>query len=171
MHPIYSRILWGQVPLFYCNMDKDNIKRSVIEIVENNDFFLVEIKFQSQGKLLLYIDSLSKDVTIEDCVMVSRKLLKEYEDLTETLSLEVSSPGIDHPFRVKEQYLKNIGREVEVLQKDGIKKTGKLLKLNLDSIILEETITKRENKKKITETLKNKIDFEYIKSTKLVIKV
>ncbi len=44
-------------------------------------------------------------------------------------SLEVSSPGLDEPLKLKRQYQKNIGRNVEVTLQDGSKKEGKLLSI------------------------------------------
>jgi ribosome maturation factor RimP len=81
-------------------------------------------------------------------------------------SLEVSSPGIDKPLKLQRQYLKNIGRDVEVLFNDDSKKTGTLLQVSDEDIILEETTGK--GKKAVTTQLV--IPFSNIKTTTVQIK-
>ena len=57
-------------------------------------------------------------------------LKKQECSRTTIFHLEVSSPGLDEPLKLHRQYLKNIGRKVEVLLKDGRKIEGKLLEVN-----------------------------------------
>jgi ribosome maturation factor RimP len=80
-------------------------------------------------------------------------------------SLEVSSPGLDEPLKSFRQYKKNAGRPVEVLLNDGAKVEGKMLEVNEQEIVVEET--KGKNKKK--EILLHHLPFESIKSTKIQI--
>jgi len=81
-------------------------------------------------------------------------------------SLEVSSPGLDEPLKMHRQYVKNIGRTVEVLFEDGSKKEGKLITVTDADILLEHTEGK--GKKAITQQLV--IPFNHIKSTTVQIK-
>jgi ribosome maturation factor RimP len=80
-------------------------------------------------------------------------------------SLEVSSPGIDEPFKVFRQYTKNIGRNVEVMLNDGNIVEGKLLAASENLIQLEYT----EGKNKKAVTLVKEIPFEEIKQTTVLI--
>jgi ribosome maturation factor RimP len=96
-----------------------------------------------------------------------------YKDLEETsffpggdFSLEVSSPGLDEPLKLRRQYLKNIGRAIEVLRVDGVKNEGKLLTVSEEEIVVEEE--KGKGKKK--ELVQHTILFTNIKSTKIQIK-
>ncbi len=97
-------------------------------------------------------------------------------------SLEVSSPGLDEPLKLYRQYKKNVGRKVEVLQKDGVKIEGSLKDVNEQEITVEEARSKKPahaatqhnpggksipSKKK--ELIEHKILFESIKSTKIQI--
>ena len=77
-------------------------------------------------------------------------------------SLEVSSPGLDEPLKLHRQYLKNIGRFVEVTGNDGIKKEGKLLTVTEEEIIVEEE--KGKGKKK--EIVQHTIPFDKYKNNK-----
>ncbi|MGE5106508.1 MAG: ribosome assembly cofactor RimP, partial [Sphingobacteriales bacterium] len=78
-------------------------------------------------------------------------------------SLEVSSPGLDEPLKMFRQYKKNIGRNVEIITKDGQHKEGKLIEITEDGIIVEET--KGKNKKK--EVINHTFLFDHIKTTKI----
>ena len=81
-------------------------------------------------------------------------------------SLEVSSPGLDEPLKLKRQYKKNVGRFVEVTLLDGTKKEGKLLEASEDGILIEW----EEGKGKKKETKQETILFEQVKTTKIQIK-
>ena len=76
--------------------------------------------------------------------------------------MKVCSPGIDRAFVVDEQYLKNIGRDVKVLLKNGKRTSGKIISYE-DNLTLEKVSKKNEIKKII-------INKEDIKETKLKIK-
>ena len=55
----------------------------------------------------------------------------------EDFALEVSSPGLDSPFRVIEQYQKNIGKKINLVKTDGEKLDGILKKTGENGIVLE----------------------------------
>jgi len=57
-------------------------------------------------------------------------------------SLEVSSPGVDTPLQMHRQYIKNIGRKVEITFTDGAIKTGRLVEVTGSDIIIEEAPVK-----------------------------
>jgi ribosome maturation factor RimP len=98
---------------------------------------------------------------------VNRKLYKLIEEQAfypeGDFSLEVSSPGLDEPLKLHRQYLKNIGRNVEVIKLDGTKIEGVLKEALEDHIILEET--KGKNKKR--ETVSHTIPSNNIKTIKV----
>ena len=75
----------------------------------------------------------------------------------EDYSLEVSSPGLGGSFRVKQQYEKNVGRDIEVLYTDGIKVRGKLVSVSEKGIVLAISGDDEE------------IGFEEIKTAKAII--
>ncbi|HNJ58157.1 MAG TPA: ribosome maturation factor, partial [Chitinophagaceae bacterium] len=95
------------------------------------------------------------------------KLIEEagiYEE--GNFSLEISSPGVGEPLKLKRQYQKNIGRNIEVIFIDESKKDGKLLDVMEDSILVENTTGK--GKKAVTQQLV--ISFLNIKTTTVQIK-
>ena len=135
-------------------------------LVNDPSFFLVEIKVKPTNNFKVFLDG-DQGITIEKCITYNRALYRKMEEAgffpDGDFSLEVSSPGLDEPLKLYRQYKKNIGRNVEVLLKDGIKKTGKMIDVLESEIVVEET--KGKNKKK--EVLRHNFPFANIKSTKI----
>jgi ribosome maturation factor RimP len=129
-------------------------------------YFLVEIKIKPTNNVKIFIDG-DQGVTIEKCISWNRALYRKLEETNlfpnGDFSLEVSSPGVDEPLKLFRQYKKNIGRSVEVILKDGMKVTGKMIDVQEAAITVEET--KGKNKKK--EVLQHVFPFDNIKSTKI----
>ena len=136
-----------------------------------DDLFLVDLSVNSSKKINLLIDS-NEGIKISECVKISKSIRKKLEDRLDEYELNVSSPGVDQPFKVEKQYAKNIGRDIEIVLLTGEKRKGKLLNYKNDRIEIEETKkVKKENSTK-KETLIEIVDFETknVKSTKLVLK-
>ena len=131
--------------------------------------FLVELKLLPGNNIKVFVDG-DTGVAIDKLVHYNRALYKKIEESDlfpgGDFALEVSSPGLDEPLKMHRQYLKNIGRFVEVLIKDGLKKEGKLVSASEDEIVVEEE--KGKGKKK--ETVVHTIPVIEIKSTKIQIK-
>lgn len=127
-------------------------------------YFLVEVRVKPTNNVKLFLDG-DQGVTIEKCISWNRALYKKIEEENlypdGNFSLEVSSPGVDEPLKMLRQYKKNVGRSVEVILKDGIKITGKLIDVSEEAITVEET--KGKNKKK--EVIQHQFQFDQIKST------
>lgn len=152
-------------------------------ISEKPGVFLVDIKISLSNSVRIFLDA-DQGVSIDKLVQINRSLYKKIEENGifpgNDFSLEVSSPGLDEPLKMRRQYVKNIGKNVEVLRKDGIKTEGKLKEVNENFVIVEEekarltgNIKKNEagqgkNNKK--EYVEHNIPFENIKSTKIQIK-
>jgi len=102
-------------------------------------------------------------ITIDDCANLSRELsgvLEENGLAGENYLLEVSTPGLDHPLKLKRQYKKNIGRSVKVKLSDK-QVEGKLTAVTEESITLSQEIGK--GKKMETQTVE--IQFSEIEKT------
>jgi ribosome maturation factor RimP len=136
------------------------------DLLEENEFFIVSLEVNTSNKIRLLIDSM-KGIQIEDCVKVSRAIEHNLDRETEDFELEVSSPGLDAPFKVKEQYLKNIGRQVEVILKDGHTYKGLLVSANSDNFSVEITKLLRVEGKKRKQTIKEKVEFVFDEVSKV----
>lgn len=131
------------------------------ELKSSEDVFLVELKITPGNDIKVFLDA-DKGITIEKCTKLNRALYKHIEETAmfpeNNFSLEVSSPGIDEPLKLNRQYLKNIGRKVEVTLTDETKKEGKLISATQDEITIEEkTGTGKKLKAQTTNILFNQI--------------
>jgi len=149
------------------------IEQKVSELVEQQiadraDLFLVDVKMHSNGKLIILVDG-DSGIGIADCVAISRYVgfhLEEENTIEQAYNLEVSSPGIDTPLKLKRQYEKNIGRNLGIKLAEGVKREGKLLQVAEDGITIEEKIKEKGKKAELVESV---IPFDQIAETKVLI--
>src|SRR5690554_3134367 len=101
-------------------IDKKEIERLALERIDELDkgLFIVAISVSGNNVIQVEIDSEEGSVSIEDCVSVSRNIEHNLDREKQDFELQVSSAGLDKPFRVLKQYYKNIGNEVKVLLKE-----------------------------------------------------
>ena len=131
--------------------------------------FLVEIRIKPTSNVKVFLDA-DNGISIEKLIQYNRRLYKDIEESgifhNGDFSLEVSSPGLDEPLKLHRQYLKNIGRGVEIITKDGAKTEGKLISATGSEIVVEEERGKNKKREVITHV----ISFDNIKTTKIQIK-
>ncbi len=151
-------------------ISKERVHELLDEILTEKQAFLVDYSVSKGNKIKILIDKLD-GLSIQDCVEVSRFVEHRLNRDEEDFDLEVSSPGAGEPLKMREQYIKNAGRVVDVLTNDDANHKGKLLEVKDDGIVLEETrkVKKDGSKKKKTVTEIINISFNDIKKTKVVI--
>ena len=108
------------------NMIKDSVIQVVEPWLEERGFFLVDCKISTDNVISIEFESYKASVNIDDCSALSAFVESQFDREEEDFSLEVSSAGIGYPFKVKAQWLKLIGKDVEVRLKDGRKFVGVL---------------------------------------------
>lgn len=141
------------------------------KFTKDKDFYLVELKVNPDNQILIKFDSFN-GVTIDDCVSFSEFIESNLDREIEDYELEVSSPGLTEPFKVLQQYEKNIGNEVEVQTKEGNKFSGKLLSATDNEFVVQiKKMKKLENSKRKTVVTEN-VTFHYdeIKTTKYILR-
>ena len=106
-------------------INKETVKALVEEWLRKGDYFLVDIDFGSDDRIVIEIDH-TDGVWIEDCAELSRFLQERLGDELGDYELEVGSAGLGQPFKVEQQYRNHIGDEVEVIGQDGQKIKGVL---------------------------------------------
>ncbi len=131
-------------------------------------YFLVELKMSASKQFFVLYDADGSGVKINELAKLNR-VIREKIDATNLFpngdySLEVSSYGIDKPLLQYRQYVKNVGRNVEVKLKTNEMKEGLLESVTPNSITLKEQISKKEMK---TSTYL----FDDIQQTHLIIKI
>jgi ribosome maturation factor RimP len=130
--------------------------------------FVVDISVSVSNDISIYVDDMN-GITIDECRRISQAIEECLDREKEDYSLEVSSPGLTNPFRVKEQYLKNIGKQVEIVYVDGEKIVATLKAVSDNSITVETATVKKEANKKVVVTEQLDIDRINIKTVKSVI--
>ena len=118
--------------------DQNSIEHHLEGIIAGKDIFLVGVKVDNNNKIIVHIDT-PEGISIGDCARVSRELEEKLDRDREYFALEVSSPGLDSPFRVIEQYKKNVGKKINLVKTDGEKLEGVLKKTGENGIVLEMT--------------------------------
>jgi len=141
------------------------IRGWIDEHLSGSDCFLVDLTIKSGNRILVFIDS-DSSVHIEHCITLSKFIESQLDRDAEDFELNVSSAGLDHPYKLPRQYVKNIGRDVSVSLMDGTKLEGTLVAADELGFELLETI---KEKKKITQ-VKHKFNFTEIKEAKEIIK-
>ena len=131
-------------------------------------YFLVEISVKPTNNIKVFVDA-DQGAAIDQLSRINRALYKWIEENlfpNGDFSIEVSSPGLDEPLKLDRQYLKNIGRAVEIVLKNGLKKEGKLINVSENEVVIEEEIGKGKKK----EVVQHIILKEEIKTTKVQVK-
>lgn len=106
-------------------IDKNIVRDLVNQWLEDKEYFLVDVEVSADDKIVVEIDH-ADGVWIEDCVELSRFIEHHLSRDDEDYELEVGSAGLGQPFKVEQQYLNFIGKDVEVLGADGKKVKGVL---------------------------------------------
>ena len=152
-------------------------KTKVLELIDerfaelDNGLFLVDLTISKTNQINIEIDKHIGGVSVKDCMAVSRNVEHNLDREEADFELHVSSAGIDRPLRVLAQYVKNIGRGVELLMNDGTELEGVLKAATETEIEIETSrIEKIEGKKK-KETIVEQmvLPLNKIKETKIVI--
>lgn len=154
-------------------IDEKKIRELVNRIIEGTDLFIVELKLMPGNAIELVLDS-DTQLTVNDCARVNREMYDEL-DATETddFELTVFSAGLTEPLKLKRQYIKNIGREMDANLKSGRKIKGTLTAVNDNSIEIEYISKEKspEGKGKVNVVHKETIADDQLKSIKQIIKI
>ena len=152
-------------------IDKRVIEQLVEEKLASSSNYLVSVEVQLGNIIVVEIDN-DDAVSIDDCVELSRYIEEHLDRDAEDFELEVGSAGITSPFKVLRQYKKNIGNEVEVLTKNGVKLTGLLKSADEEGFVVTVTKQVKPEGAKRKVTIEEDLPYTYneIKYTKYLIR-
>jgi ribosome maturation factor RimP len=148
-------------------INKEDIE-NICKTALTDSQFIVEVKVSRTNDIIVSIDDF-EGLSIEECKRISRFVESHFDREVEDYSLELGSPGLANPFKVMEQYIKSLNKEVECVTIDGEKTTGTLLAAEKTHIVIGRTFTKKIENKRQTVSEETKINFSDIKSTRSVI--
>ena len=150
--------------------EKSIIKKLAEEWLEGKDYFLVDIDVSPDNRIVVEIDH-ADGVWIEDCVDLSKYIEDHLDRDKEDFELEVGSAGLGQPFKVPQQYINFIGKEVEVLDAEGkkIKGTLKAVDGNLFTVTTQEKVKVEGKKRPVLTPVDHQYEMDKVKYTKYII--
>ena len=164
----------GAVPSF-CSIDglfvhKEEITKWVADFLTSmgdESLYLVDVLWSKKNrKLEVFIES-DGNLTLGDVQNISREMQRSLENenlLGDSYRLDVSSPGVDRPLKLRRQYLKNIGRIVCLQLIDDQTLAGRIKEVGEEHLVIEPEIPGYK-KKKPTYGEPTSVNWEDIKQT------
>jgi len=148
-------------------IDRQLLTMTVEDAIKDTPLFIVDITVTPDNSITVEIDS-PDGLDIDTCAEITRKIESVFDRDIDDYSLEVGSAGLTAPFKVRGQYLKNVGNQVEVLTKGGVKLKGTLTAVGDDdfTVTVEKKVKEPGAKRPITveEPVNMKMaDTKYVK--------
>ena len=148
-------------PLILCTVINKYMKISeIIDAIDSEivarGLYIIEVTVSKDNDVEITIESEEGKVELEDCVAISRFFETKFDRETEDYSLTVTSAGLDQPFKVLKQFVKAVGKKVEVQLKGGKKIVAILEAAD------EESITLKYSQKEAVEGKKKKEIVEHV---------
>jgi ribosome maturation factor RimP len=151
-------------------MDQKQIKDLIDEALAlNESLYLVDVSISTNNKIQIVVDG-DNGVPLSECIRISRAVDNSLDRETEDFSLEVSTPDIAHPLKLKRQYIKNINRILKV-KTDDDEIEGTLQEADDDKIVLtwKAREAKPLGKGKVTVQKTVTIEYKDIKEARVKI--
>jgi len=141
----------------------EKIKEMAQSHLKDPGHFVVDVILSKHKpyKVTVILDG-DHGITIDDCSLLSRAISEDLDTIDlikDNYTLEVGTPGLDQPLKLKRQYARNVGRSLKIHQKDKSIMQGLLIETADEKIVIE-TEAKEKGKKK--EFIKTEIPFSEI---------
>ena len=151
-------------------IDKNVVRNLVEEWLKDKEYFLVDVEISPDDKIVVEIDH-ADGVWIDDCVQLSKYIEDRLNRDDEDYELEVGSAGLGQPFKVPQQYVNFIGKEVEVLDADGKKYRGVLKAVDGRdfTVTVKEKVKKEGAKRPTMEDVDRTFSMDGVKYAKYLI--
>lgn len=152
-------------------------KKRVTELINermaelDNGLFIVSLSISPSNVIFVELDKHEGNVSVDDCIRVSRNVEHNLDREEQDFELSVSSAGLDKGLRVFAQYKKNIGRGVKVKLNAGGTIEGEMIAATEKEITIQTTRKEKIEGKKKKETIveDHVIPMSNVKETKIVI--
>ncbi|WP_445956120.1 ribosome assembly cofactor RimP [Yeosuana sp.] len=139
-------------------------------LLERTDLFLIDMSISEDNQIKIVIDG-DTGVSVEDCMFVSRAIEHNLDREEVDFALEVASAGATTPLINKRQFIKNIGRNLQVKTSLNTIEAA-LVGANEEGISLEWKVRepKPQGKGKVTVKKEAVIAYSDIVEAKVMIK-
>lgn len=151
-------------------IDKNIVKTLVEEWLKDKEYFLVDIQVSPDDRIVVEIDH-ADGVWIEDCVALSKYIEDRLSRDEEDYELEVGSAGLGQPFKVPQQYINYVGKDVEVLDAEGKKVRGVLKSVEGNDFVVtvREKVKVEGKKRPQLQDVDHQYQMDKVKYTKYLI--
>ncbi len=148
-------------------MDKKALAGFVEDRLKDTEYFLVDLTVSASNEIKVEVDSF-EDIDIDFCVGLSKAIEEAFPRDDEDYELEVGSAGFTSPFKVRKQYEKNLGNEVEVMARDGRKYIGVLEEVGDDSFLVScvEKVKESGAKRPVEKTVEHRFPYTAVNSVR-----
>ena len=135
----------------------------------NESLYLIELSISVNNKVQVVVDG-DNGVSLSETMRISRVINDNFDREVEDFSLEVSTPDIAHPLKVKRQYIKNLNRILKVKTEEE-ELEGTLVTADEDKIVLQWKARelKPVGKGKVTVDKTATLEYTEIKEAKVKI--
>jgi len=151
-------------------MNQTKVKDLIDEALAlNESLYLIELSISENNKIQVVVDG-DTGVPLSECIRISRNVNDNLDKEEEDYSLEVATPDIAHPLKVKRQYLKNVNRILKVKTAEE-EFEGTLVEADEDKIVLQWKAREPKpiGKGKVTVEKTATIEYKEIKEAKVKI--
>ena len=137
---------------------------------QNPSLFLIELKIGIDNSIRIILDG-DQGVLLKDCMSISRTIEHNLDRDEEDFSLEVASAGVGTSLKNHRQYVKNIGRKLEVEISEGSPFQGTLTSVDKNGFSLKwkQREPKPIGKGKVTVEKQKTLSYDTIVSAKVII--
>lgn len=145
------------------------MKAAAERYTQEHGLFVVSVEISSDNDVEVTIEADERDVTLDDCVDMTRYIQEFVNRDEEDYSLTIGSAGLTAPFKVLRQWKKAVGGEIQITLKSGSRIKADLLSADEGGIEISRQ-KKVEGKKAAKETVVEHLTYEEIKTAKPIIK-
>lgn len=134
-------------------VNEERVKEIIKGVVEYNRCYLLSVEFKYHGNSRVYIKVIADNMmgidlkTLTEITKILRDDVEFNEEVQLDYELEVSSPGVDWPLKERRDFVKHIGRELEIyhfVDGENSPVCGQLVEVGEDGIVLQ---TKKSGEK------------------------
>jgi len=152
-------------------IDAEKVRALLETALQQQDAFLIDFQIAPGNVIQVTADTL-EGINLEGITAISRGIEHHLDREEEDFELQVSSPGVGSPLKVREQYQQNLGRDLKVSTLSGEKYKGELVRFVDDAICLEwsERVPKEIGKGKVTVKKEVIIDLADIREAKVQVR-
>jgi ribosome maturation factor RimP len=151
-------------------MDLKDIKDLIVEVISKyDDLFILDQNVSKENDIKIVIDG-DRPINILDCKKINLELEKKIDEADVDASVQVTSPGVDEPLKVKRQYYKNIGRKLQIrTETQSYKASLETVSDDYIEIAWKSREKKTKGKGKVTVDKKQNVAFNDIIEAKVMI--